>query len=187
MNWSVTLIFILFLNCANAGEIVIDAPPAEKLRIVQLLKETAKTKVGFTMLEEIYKTKHVLIIRHEPHALGSAGRTFLEMSSNLSNGIGASALIEMHFGIPDTGSHLVLECSAKNEETTSFTLLMNFIHELRHARDGMTGKFLGHRSEKDAVESENLLRKELSISDQRCLRDDEDHVWQIWFDQTSPQ
>lgn len=88
------------------------------------------------------------------------------------------------FGAPVEGTHLVYSCVG---DRISFTTLMNFIHELRHARDGMTGNFIGHRFEKDAVDSENELRKELGYPDdeQRCLRDDEDHIWQTWFPLTT--
>lgn len=158
--------------------VIINAPPAQQQRIMGLLKTAEASIVGRSLLAQIYASSHILTIEHSEYALNSAGKTLLSLSRNLDNGVGVDALLKMNFDLPDTGSHEVYEC---NGGRTSFTAAMNFIHELRHARDGMTGQFIGHLFEKHAVETENLYRQELSISERRCLRDDEDHAWQIWF------
>lgn len=158
--------------------IIIVAPDALKPEITNLLAESAKSQVGQRLLAEISDSPHTLTIQHWPRAVTSAGKTLLPLSRNLMNGVGVSAEIQMNFEMPRTGSHVVLAC--EGDAKIAFTAVMNLIHELRHARDGMTGKFIGHRFEKDAVETENEFRQELGLAERRCLRDDENHIWQVW-------
>ena len=150
----------------------------QRLRVQLALQSLREYPVGALLLDEIAQSPHQLHIRHNPYSLSSVGKTLLPLTRKLSNGIGDNATIEMHLDIPEGGSHLVSECT---KGWIPFSFLQNLAHELRHARDGMTGKFVGHRYEQDAVDTENQLRKEMGIQEQRCLQENEENVLQIWW------
>lgn len=155
-----------------------DRPIAEK--ILKLIQTADMTAVGKSLFTDIRNSKNKLLIEHNVFAVDSAGITYMSMRSDLiTPGKGVDANIQMNFLMPDSGSHIVYKCGGGK---IAFTALVNFVHELRHARDGMTGNFIGHMFEKDAVATENALRAELGYpaDEQRCLRDDEDHIWQVW-------
>ncbi len=157
--------------------------PLQEERVIQALTKLRDFPVGALLLEEIAQSPHQLRIRHNPYSLSSVGKTLLPLTRKLSNGTGDSATIEMHLDIPEEGSHLVSECT---KGWIPFTFLQNLAHELRHARDGMTGKFVGHRYELDAVETENQLRLEMGIQERRCLQENEENVLQIWWPKVFP-
>lgn len=169
----------LMANANLPANVVLETNNSQqRLRVELALQSLQQYPVGALLLDEIAQSPHQLRIRHNPYSLSSVGKTLLPLTRKLSNGIGDSATIEMHLDMPQDGSHLVSECT---KGWIPFTFLQNLAHELRHARDGMTGKFVGHRFEQDAVDTENQLRKEMGIQEQRCLQENEENVLQIWW------
>lgn len=76
--------------------------------------------------------------------------------------------IEFHFGIPDQGSHWVQDEAGKKLE---YTATQNFFHELSHARHKLNGTWRYFASEEQAVEEENLFRRQLLGQNGKAMRE----------------
>lgn len=123
------------------------------------LNEISKVPAGKSTIEEIINSGHVLTIAHAKFARISAGRTRAPMTENLINGKGESVEIVFDATITDTGSHFVYNPDKKLIE---YTAIQNLFHELVHAKHKMNGTWRYFDSEGQAIEEENIFRKQLS-------------------------
>ena len=134
----------------------------KKLR--KWITEIASVPRGLETLIEIQKTGHKLFIFHSTYSMVSSGRTSAPVSDNLINGKGESVDIQFNANIPDRGSHLVFNGSRKPIE---YTAAQNLYHELAHALHMMKGTWLYFKSERQAIEEENIFRKQLAEIEQK--------------------
>ncbi len=84
------------------------------------------------------------------------------MSRNLINGRGESVNILFDATIAERGSHLVY---SGKRELIEYTAVENLFHELAHARHKMNGTWRYFDSEGQAIEEENIFRRELAMVD----------------------
>ena len=90
--------------------------------------------------------------------------TSAPMSANLTNGRGESVDIYFNFDIPDDGSHRVLDTHRSPIDThrspIEYTAIQNLYHELAHAMHMMQGTWRYFKSERQAIEEENIFRRQ---------------------------
>jgi ABC-type uncharacterized transport system YnjBCD substrate-binding protein len=124
------------------------------------LDQIVEVPKGLHSLKKIANSGHQLTIQHSTHALLSAGRTVAPMSLDLINGKGASVQILFNADIPDHGSHMVRD---GKRQLIEYTAVQNLYHELAHAMHMMNGTWRYFKSEQQAIEEENIFRKELAL------------------------
>jgi hypothetical protein len=81
------------------------------------------------------------------------------MSMNLTNGKVESVQILFNAHIQDRGSHMVYN---GKRERIEYTAVQNLYHELAHAMHMMNGSWRYFASEKQAIEDENIFRRDLA-------------------------
>ena len=123
------------------------------------LEQIASVPKGHQTLVEIEKSGHKLMIFHSPRSMISSGKASAPLSINLTNGIGESVDIFFNFDIPDAGSHRVFDTRRSPIE---YTAIQNLYHELAHAMHMMNGTWRYARSERQAIEEENVFRRQLA-------------------------
>jgi hypothetical protein len=129
-------------------------------RLAGWLDLIARVPKGRATLQRIAASGHRLVIRHADYALLSAGRTLAPMTENLINGKGESVSILFCAHIDDRGSHMVFN---DRQELIEFTAVQNLYHELAHAMHQMNGTWRYFDSEGQAIEEENIFRRQLAI------------------------
>jgi len=140
------------------------APHQNKKRLLAWLDQIAQIDKGRQTLLAIILSGHQLTIKHSAAATLSAGRTIAPMTDDLINGKGTSVTIIFDMNIPDTGSHQVYD---DNIQLIEFNAIQNLYHELAHAMHQMNGTWRYFASEKQAIEEENIFRRELAISNEK--------------------
>ncbi|MGB5424593.1 MAG: hypothetical protein WBN03_20675 [Desulfobacterales bacterium] len=81
------------------------------------------------------------------------------MSANLTNDKGESVTILFSAPLQDSGSHMVYNAQRMLIECTA---IQNLYHELAHAMHMMKGSWRYFASEKQAIEEENIFRRDLA-------------------------
>lgn len=114
---------------------------------------------GFQTLQSIANSGHELIIEHADVARISAGRTRAPMTMKLINGIGDSVQILFDARMDDNGTHMVYN---GKKELIEYTAVQNLYHELAHAMHMMNGTWRYFASERQAIEEENVFRRQLA-------------------------
>ena len=135
------------------------------------LNEIVRIPHGRATLETIIESGHNLTISHSEIARISAGRTQAPMSENLINGKGESVRILFDATISESGSHLVYN---GNKELVEYTAVVNLFHELAHARHKMNGSWRYFDSEGQAIEDENIFRRDLAVYNEDIVTE---RVW----------
>lgn len=130
---------------------------AHEERVMGWIENVRETAIGRETLAAIQSSGHRLLIMHDVHSVGTAGKTLAPLSFDLSNGVGRECVIQMHLDMPDTGTHIV---TSVDSGLILFTAKVNFFHELSHARHKMSGTWLAVDSEGQAVADENIYRRE---------------------------
>ena len=133
--------------------------PAQIAKMRRWLAEIAKIPKGIQTLQSIDKSGHKLMIFHSGEAMISSGKASAPLSSNLINGQGESVDIYFNFNIPDDGSHRVFDTRRGPIE---YTAIQNLYHELAHAMHMMNGTWRYAKSERQAIEEENVFRHQLA-------------------------
>jgi hypothetical protein len=133
--------------------------PHEAYRLADWLDQIAAVPKGRETMRAIQDSGHELVIQHAAHAVISAGRTRAPMSQNLTNGEGESVQILFNAHIPDRGSHMVYN---GRRDLIEYTAVQNLYHELAHAMHMMNGTWRYFASEKQAIEEENIFRRDLA-------------------------
>ena len=123
------------------------------------LNQIAKVPHGRATLEAILDSGHHLTISHSPTARFSAGRTQAPMSENLINGLGEPVTILFDASVSEQGSHMVFN---SKRELIEYTAVENLYHELAHARHKMNGSWRYFDSEQQAIEEENIFRRQIA-------------------------
>lgn len=157
-----------------------------KIKVLKWLRQIQQTAIGQETIDVILSSNHRLLIMHYPQAISTAGKTLSNLTMALQDGRGCDAVIQMHFGMPEAGTHQV---AATQTLLIPFVAQVNLFHELSHARHNMEGTTLLVDIEGQAVDDENTFRKQFaSLQTQNNnlivpLRDfsltDYDH--QVWF------
>lgn len=129
----------------------------EKMR--RWFAQIAEVPKGYQTLVAIENTGHKLMIHHSRYSMISSGKASAPLSANLTNGLGESVDIYFNFDIPDSGSHFVFDTRRSPIE---YTAIQNLYHELAHAMHMMQGTWRYARSERQAIEEENIFRRELA-------------------------
>lgn len=132
------------------------------------LEQIAAVPKGYQTLVEIERSGHKLMIFHSPRSMISSGKASAPMSSNLTNGLGESVDIYFNFDIPDAGSHRVFDTRRSPIE---YTAIQNLYHELAHAMHMMNGTWRYAKSERQAIEEENIFRRQLAESKREPYRE----------------
>jgi hypothetical protein len=148
------------LTSSNGSAIILRGTSQQIQRFSDWLDQIAAVPKGIDTMAQIVGSGHQLEIRHSLHALMSAGRTIAPMSSNLINGQGESVQIIFYTDIPDQGSHMVLD---GKRQFIEYTAIQNLYHELAHAMHMMNGTWRYFKSEKQAIEEENVFRRDLAL------------------------
>lgn len=160
--------------------VILEGSPSQVMRMSRWLDQIREIPIGRETLEAILDSGNHLILRHSEWALNSSGRTLAPLSANLTNGRGMDVEILFDARIPDDGSHTVFDTQRKAIE---FTAIQNLFHELVHARHYANGTWRYFDSEGQAIEEENLFRRQLSEYrgiKQASLRADIDGI-QVWW------
>ena len=183
MLYSKTIFIIsFFLSLQSQASlfrnIEIKGSTQEVQQIESALSQAYQTKIGQKLIDNIQSSNHTLTIEHQTEVLRVAGRVLFPLSQKASNGTGVDATLNFHFFMPEHGAHEILTCQYGR---APFMYMENFIHELKHASDALNGNIIWHRFEEDAVDMENIFRQEKGLDYQRCLSDEDDHIWQLWF------
>jgi hypothetical protein len=105
------------------------------------------------------------VIEHADIARISAGRTRAPMTMNLINGIGESVHIIFDARMGDQGTHMVYN---GKKELVEYTAVQNLYHELAHAMHMMNGTWRYFASESQAIEEENIFRRQLAEMQKRA-------------------
>lgn len=129
------------------------------IKFTRWLDQIAKVPKGFQTLRMISDTPHELIIQNADHARASAGRTIAPMTMDIINGVGDSVQIIFDANTADEGSHMVFN---SKKELIEYTAIQNLYHELAHAMHMMNGTWRYFASEDQAIEEENILRRQLA-------------------------
>ena len=141
------------------SNIVIVGTPEHIIKITRWLDQISFIPKGYDTLQSISNSAHELVIQHADYALASAGRTRAAMTMNLINGIGDDVHIIFDARIADSGSHMVYNA---HNELIEYTALQNLYHELAHAMHMMNGTWRYFASEAQAIEEENIFRRQLA-------------------------
>jgi hypothetical protein len=143
-----------------AGQgIVLVGVPTQVMRISAWLDRIYSVPHGRETLEAILSSGNQLTIRHSAWALEASGRTLAPISDSLTNGCGADVEILFDARIPEQGSHWVFDSDHRRIE---FTAVQNLFHELAHAKHLTRGTWRYFDSEAQAIEEENLFRRQFS-------------------------
>lgn len=134
----------------------------QQKNIVRWLDGIVITHKGRITLQKIINSGHQLTIRHSLAARLSAGRTIAPMTENLINGKGESVTITMDATMLDEGTHRVFN---RHFSLIQFNAQQNLYHELAHAMHKMQGTWRYFNSEQQAIEEENIFRRELATLD----------------------
>jgi hypothetical protein len=141
------------------SNIVIVGTPVQIMKITRWLDQISLIPKGYDTLQSISNSAHELVIQHADYALTSAGRTRASMTMNLINGIGDSVHILFDARISDRGSHMVYNAY---HELIEYTATQNLYHELAHAMHMMNGTWRYFDSEAQAIEEENIFRRQMA-------------------------
>lgn len=133
--------------------------PTQIAKMRRWLAQIAEVPKGIQTLQSIDKSGHKLMIFHSNEAMISSGKASAPLSSNLTNGRGESVDIYFNFNIPDDGSHRVFDTRRGPIE---YTAIQNLYHELAHAMHMMNGTWRYAKSERQAIEEENVFRRQHS-------------------------
>jgi hypothetical protein len=144
--------------------LVLEGSPKQIMRLSRWLDEIIVIPSGRQTLNAILESGNQLTIRHSEWALQSSGRTLAPLSDNLTNGRGADVEILFDMRIPERGSHLVFDA---HQNSIEFTAVQNLFHELVHAKHLVNGTWRYFDSEGQAIEEENIFRRQ--HSEQRGL------------------
>lgn len=147
------------ISTLTIKNIKISGTRAQQNNFIRWLDGIAATQKGRNILNAIIHSGHQLHISHSSHAKLSAGRTIAPMTEDLINGRGASVSIIFDGNMTDRGSHFVYNNQLKLIE---FNAYQNLFHELAHAAHQMNGTWRYFASEKQAIEEENIFRKEFA-------------------------
>ncbi len=137
----------------------IDASEQQKQRMIKWLNQIAMVEKGQQTLSAIAQSGHQLTIIHAPETRVHAGKTVAPLTQDLINGKGASVVIKIDINMPDTGTHWVYN---DKKELIEFNAIQNIYHELAHAMHQMQGTWRYFNSEAQAIEEENIFRKQLA-------------------------
>jgi hypothetical protein len=124
------------------------------------LTQIASIPKGLDTLIQIQESGHKLFIYHSIYSMVSSGRTSAPASDNLINGKGESVDIHFNAKIPDSGSHLVFD---NKRSPIEYTATQNLYHELAHALHMMKGTWRYFKSERQAIEEENIFRQQMAL------------------------
>ncbi|MEJ2177135.1 MAG: M91 family zinc metallopeptidase [Gammaproteobacteria bacterium] len=138
--------------------IFLEGSPKQILKISNWLDEIFLVPFGRQTIESIHDSGNQVTIRHSHWALMASGRTSAPISSNLTNGKGEGVIILFDSRIPDSGSHWVFDTFRNPIE---FNAIQNLFHELAHAKHLSNGTWRYFNSEGQAIEEENIFRKQL--------------------------
>jgi hypothetical protein len=141
------------------ANIILMGNAAHIIKFTRWLDQIAKVPKGFQTLKMISDTPHELIIKNAEKARICAGRTIAPMTMDIINGVGDSVQIIFDANTADEGSHMVF--NSKNE-LIEFTAIQNLYHELAHAMHMMNGTWRYFASEDQAIEEENIFRRQLA-------------------------
>lgn len=133
--------------------------PRQIIRLSRWLDEIQQIPIGRETLRTILDSGHQLTIRHSEWALHASGRTLAPVSDNLTNGTGSDVEILFDVRIPERGSHSVFDAQRNAIE---FTAVQNLFHELAHAKHLVSGTWRYFDSEGQAIEEENIFRRQFS-------------------------
>ena len=133
----------------------IHGTPVQIAKMRRWLAEIAAVPKGIQTLRSIDKSGHKLMIFHSGESMISSGKASAPLSGNLTNGRGESVDIYFNFDIPDDGSHRVFDTRRGPIE---YTAIQNLYHELAHAMHMMNGTWRYAKSERQAIEEENVFR-----------------------------
>ena len=140
--------------------IKLHASPRNVIRLSRWLDEIYNIPHGRATLHAIIASGNHLIIRDSDWALGSSGRTLAPVSRNLTNGRGEDVVILFDARMPDKGSHWVFD---RYNQRIGFTAVQSLFHELAHARHLMNGTWLYFDSEGQAIQEENIFRRQQAM------------------------
>ena len=179
-------------NYRNTGKylissyaLVLEGSPRQIIRMSRWLDEIVSIPIGRQTLEAILDSGNQLTLRHSEWALHASGRTLAPVSDRLTNGRGADVEILFDARIPEQGSHFVFDAKRNAIE---FTAVQNLFHELVHAKHLANGTWRYFDSEGQAIEEENIFRRQHSEGQglqQVSLREAVDGQ-QIWWPDTGP-
>lgn len=153
-------------NYELISNITIEAENHHRKKITRWLIEIMSVPKGKITLKAIASSPHRLTIKHSHAARISAGRAIAPMTNDLTNGIGDNVTIMFDASMPDEGTHIVFSSHYKPIE---FTAVQNLYHELSHAMHKMLGDWRYFASEEQAIEDENIFRKELAIMQGKAI------------------
>ena len=139
--------------------ISLQGTPAQVRKMRRWLEQIASVPKGYETLVSIQESGHKLMIFHSHQSMVSSGKASAPMSSNLINGVGESIDIYFNFNIPDSGSHWVFDSSRSKIE---YRAIQNLYHELAHAMHMMNGTWAYAKSERQAIQEENIFRRQLA-------------------------
>lgn len=151
---------------AYGRNISLQGTPRQISKMRRWLEQIAEVPKGYQTLVEIENSGHKLMIHHSRYAMISSGKASAPLSSNLINGRGESVDIFFNFNIPDSGSHLVFDTRRSPIE---YTAIQNLYHELAHAMHMMNGTWRYAKSERQAIEEENIFRFQLAKMTRRAF------------------
>jgi hypothetical protein len=144
--------------------ISLQGTPEQIRKMRHWLEQIAAVPKGYRTLVSIQESGHKLMIFHSRRSIISSGKASAPMSSNLINGVGESIDIYFNFDIPDSGSHWVFDRSRGKIE---YRAIQNLYHELAHAMHMMNGTWAYAASEVQAIQEENIFRRQLAEIEQR--------------------
>lgn len=133
-------------------------------RMRRWFRQIASVPKGYQTLVAIQQSGHKLMIFNSHQSVVSSGKASAPMSSNLINGVGESIDIFFNFDIPDSGSHWVFDSSRSKIE---YRAIQNLYHELAHAMHMMNGTWAYAKSELQAIQEENIFRRQLAEIEHR--------------------
>ena len=139
---------------------VLEGTPAQVRQLARWLDQIYALPYGRFTVHSVFDSGNTLTIRHSEWALSASGRTRAPVTSRLTNGIGDNAVILFDTRIPDRGSHRVFDT---RRNTIEFSALQNLFHELVHARHMVNGTWRYFDSEGQAIQEENVFRKQLAM------------------------
>lgn len=139
--------------------ISLQGTPHQIKKMRRWLTQIAEIPKGLDTLVKIENSNHKLMIHHSRYSMISSGKASAPLSTNLTNGHGESVDIYFNFNIPDSGSHLVFDTRRSPIE---YTAIQNLYHELAHAMHMMNGTWRYAKSERQAIEEENVFRRQLA-------------------------
>ena len=147
-----------FLKIFGAN-IVLKGHPDHIIKFTRWLDQIMLVPKGFQTLKSIADSGDELVIEHADVARISAGRTQGPMTMNLINGVGESVHIIFDARMDDIGTHMVYN---GRKELIEYTAVQNLYHELAHAMHMMNGTWRYFASERQAIEEENIFRRQLA-------------------------